>query len=79
MPQEEFLTSMEEEYSQTEMEITVCVAEGGHTSVPGPGRGRKEHFGSIGDMIVHWQGMESKEDEEKVEEETFGGGGGGRD
>ena len=27
MPQEEFLTSMEEEYSQTEMDITVCVAE----------------------------------------------------
>ena len=47
---------------------------GGHTSVPGPGPGRKEHFGSIGDMIVHWQGMESTKDEERVEEETFGGG-----
>ena len=41
--------------------------------------GKKEHFGSISDMIFHWEGMESKEDEERVEEDTFGGGGGGRD
>ena len=33
--------------------------------------GKKEHFGSISDMIVHWEGMESKEEEER-------GGGYGR-
>ena len=25
--------------------------------------GKKEHFGSISDMIFHWEGMESKEEE----------------
>jgi hypothetical protein len=35
--------------------------------------GRKEHSGSIGDMILHWEGMEGKEEEERGEEESFGG------
>ena len=34
---------------------------------------RKEHFGSIGDMIVHWEGMKCKEESEWGEEESFGG------
>ena len=27
--------------------------------------GREEQFGSITDMIVHWEGMENKEEEER--------------
>ena len=31
--------------------------------------GKKEHFGSISDMIFHWEGMECKEEEGRGEEE----------
>ena len=34
--------------------------------------GRKEHVWSIGEMIVQWEGMESKEEEKRGEEESLG-------
>ena len=36
--------------------------------------GREEQYGSISDLIVRWEGMESKEGEERGEEESIGEG-----